>query len=289
MLQQEAVSEQEYRFHRNVQVLQRFQHQTIVHHKKVLKALLYRDWNTHALAIQRKQFALALTYDTDYVVKSTNFKYSSRLFVYTVTQKERGGERSLHKRETRLKIRPLQLNGWPRLLCFYPIMVSSLENNRRLFMGRFYTSFTSIGRYTLVRLASRGGDYLISTSLITLYGSQWFFPAIALSSSFNISIDYLGQKFWAFKQANPTTKRRSAREIVLYLSLRGLYAVPAFLSLFLLYKILEVPYAVSALLVTGVLWFISFESFQGVFTGSTRRLPSVVRQARIIILKRART
>jgi putative flippase GtrA len=156
-------------------------------------------------------------------------------------------------------------------------------------MGRFYISPTNIGRYTLVRIVSRGGDYLISTTLITLYGSDWFFPAVAFSSIFNISIDYLGQKFWAFKQKSEATKRRSTREIILYLFMRGLYAVPAFVALFIMYQILAIPYAISALLVTGSLWFISFEAFQGLFIGSTRHLPRTVRRTRIIILKKARS
>jgi putative flippase GtrA len=156
-------------------------------------------------------------------------------------------------------------------------------------MGRFYNSPTNIGRYTVVRLVSRSGDYLISTSLITFYGSDWFFPAVAASSSFNIIIDYLGQKFWAFAQASNNSSRRTTREIVLYLFLRGLYAAPAFAALFVLYQVLAVPYALSALLVTGALWFISFEAFQGLFTGSTKHLPRVVRRTRVYVIKKARS
>lgn len=156
-------------------------------------------------------------------------------------------------------------------------------------MGRFYTSSTNIGRYTVIRLGSKGGDYLISTALITLYGNDWFFTAITLSSSFNISFDYLGQKFWAFEQVAEANRRRTSRELILYLFLRALYAIPGFVSLFILYQILHIPYAISALLVTLALWFISFDAFQGLFTGSTRHLPKVVRRTRIFILKRART
>ena len=136
----------------------------------------------------------------------------------------------------------------------------------------------SARRYTVVRIVSRGGDYLISTSLITLYGDSWFFLIIAISSLFNVGVDYSGQKLWAFEQAS-TKRKVFFKEVLPYCILRGLLALLGFSTLILLYFYLKIPYAISALVVALALWVISFQISKVLFIGSSHGLPIYFRKA----------
>jgi putative flippase GtrA len=137
------------------------------------------------------------------------------------------------------------------------------------------------GRFTVVRAISRGGDLAISNALIVAYGEAWFFPAVIIASVFNCSVEYLGNKLWTFEDIQ-TVKRNTAKEVFLYLLIRGFYGVFGFAALFLLYKIFSFPYFISSFAVASLLWFLSFRAFQGLFSGQTRGLPRPLRQVRII-------
>ena len=127
-------------------------------------------------------------------------------------------------------------------------------------------------RNLIVRGVSRGGDYTISVSLITIYGETWFIAAVILGASFNGLSDYFGQKLWAFKQSS-VRKQRLFKELLPYLLLRGCLALIGFAWLALMFFWLDVPYYLSALIVTGGLWILSYKVSKVLFTGSSRGMP----------------
>lgn len=125
-----------------------------------------------------------------------------------------------------------------------------------------------VGKYTIIRVVSRLGDYLITNTLILLYGAPWFYPAIILGAAFNCASDYFGQKLWVFRGKQPV-RSSSPKEICVFLLLRGIYAVPAVLLLILLYKIFTVPFLLSSFLVMVAMWFVSFRDFEALFVKHT--------------------
>lgn len=135
------------------------------------------------------------------------------------------------------------------------------------------------GRFTVVRVVSRGGDLTISNTLILIYGERWFFPAVIIASIFNCGTEYLGNKFWTFGDSR-IMGRGTGDELVLYLLIRGFYGMFGFSALFLLYKILSLPYLISSFMIASVMWFLSFRAFQGLFSGLPRGLPRTVRKVR---------
>lgn len=143
-------------------------------------------------------------------------------------------------------------------------------------------------RYTVVRVISRGGDYLISTTLITLYGDTWFLLIVALASIFNVTVDYVGQKLWAFDQT-PTKRKRFFKEAILYGIIRGIFGLLGLCAVVMLYFGLDVPYAISALIVTIVLWFIAYPISTLLFIGSSKGLPIWFRTRWIALRKKARS
>lgn len=136
------------------------------------------------------------------------------------------------------------------------------------------------GRFTIVRVVSRSGDLAISNLLIFVYGESWFYPAIIIAAGFNCTVEYVGSKLWTFQDAR-IIRRDTTKEVVLYLLIRAFYGIFGFASLFLLYKILSLPYLVSSVAVATVLWFISFQAFQGLFSGVPRGLPRILRRVRL--------
>lgn len=144
-------------------------------------------------------------------------------------------------------------------------------------------------RFTIVRAVSRGGDLTISNMLIMLNGESWFYPAIILATTFNCTAEYLGNKLWTFEDTQ-TIKRDTTKEVMLYLLIRGFYGLFGFMALFLLYKVLLFSYFASSLIVASVLWFLTFRTFQGLFSGIPRGLPRTLRKARLIFkYKRVRS
>lgn len=146
----------------------------------------------------------------------------------------------------------------------------------------FAKSARYVGRFTIVRVVSRSGDLAISNALIFIYGESWFYPAIMIAALFNCSVEYVGNKLWTF-HGQQTIKRDTKKEIVLYLMIRGFYGVFGFSALILLYKILSLPYLASSIIVATVLWFLTFQAFQGLFSGIPRGLPRTIRKARLVV------
>ena len=122
-----------------------------------------------------------------------------------------------------------------------------------------------LGRFSCVRLFSRGGDFLITNALILLYGSSWLYAAIILGAAFNLITDYMGQKLWVFKGKQPV-KKVTVQEVWLYLLLKATYCLPGLLGLVLFYKFLHFPFFVGSLIVMIAMWFVSFKDFEALFT-----------------------
>lgn len=121
-------------------------------------------------------------------------------------------------------------------------------------------------RSLIIRLTSRGVDYGISNTLI-LIGGMWY-QAAAIGAVLNCSIDYIGQKYWVFSDATEQP-RRSLKEVLTYIGLRILFGLPSIGILLLLYKVLGLPYLISSLVVTILMWSVTFNDFQALFTGNT--------------------
>lgn len=132
-------------------------------------------------------------------------------------------------------------------------------------------------RNLIVRIISRGGDYTISVSIITLYGETWFIAAVLLGASFNGLSDYFGQKLWAFNQSS-RRKQRLFKELLPYLMLRGCLALLGFSWLALMFFWCNIPYYLSALIVTAGLWVLSYKVSKVLFTGSSHGMPRWFRQ-----------
>lgn len=143
-------------------------------------------------------------------------------------------------------------------------------------------------RSTAARLISRVGDYVISTTLLHYWGDYWFLVIVAIASVFNVSSDYLLQKFWAFDQTK-RKRRKFLREALLYGCIRAGVGLVGLMMVVFLYFINEIPYAISALLVAIPLWFASYPITKLLFVGSSRGLPVYFRRWWINVRKRVRS
>lgn len=132
-----------------------------------------------------------------------------------------------------------------------------------------------LGRFSCVRLFSRGGDFVITNALILLYGSSWLYAAIIMGAAFNLITDYIGQKLWVFKGKQPV-KKVTLHEVWFYLLLKGVYCLPGLLGLVLFYKFLHLPFFVGSLIVMIAMWFVSFKDFEALFTQKTDRTSGLV-------------
>lgn len=122
-------------------------------------------------------------------------------------------------------------------------------------------------RSLLIRLLSRSVDWVAANGLILL-GGRWY-EAAAIGAVLNCAIDYLGQRYYVFTET-PQQPHRSRWELMGYLGLRILFGLPAIGLLLLLYNGLGIPYFISSLAVTLVMWKVTFKDFQALFTGNTR-------------------
>lgn len=132
------------------------------------------------------------------------------------------------------------------------------------------TESTRWGRYTLVRVVSRGGDYVISNAIIWFYDEQSFYWAIAVAALFNFFSDYAGNRFWAFSADRPSEPRNTA-SLMGYAFMRLNWGLLGFCVLFLFYKLLLLPYPASSLLAGIVMWLFSFKAFKRYFTGYSNK------------------
>ena len=146
----------------------------------------------------------------------------------------------------------------------------------------------SAWRSTAARIISRGGDYALSTTLITIYGDTWFFLFVALSSVLNVSVDYVLQKYWAFNHGL-RKRKRFFKEAVLYAFIRAGLGAIGLGAVTFLYFYLEIPYAITALMVAIPLWFASYPITKWLFVGSSKGLPICFRLRWIAVRKRARS
>jgi putative flippase GtrA len=128
-----------------------------------------------------------------------------------------------------------------------------------------------VGKYLAVRVISRGGDIVIFLALLWWFGQEWFVAAFAVSAIFNYVTDFVGQKFWTFR--NQDFGRQSLlREFVIYLAIRSgnLAAAAGFFGL--MYGILKFSWLTSSIATVVFFWTIVFGLYRWLFVGSIKDL-----------------
>ena len=148
--------------------------------------------------------------------------------------------------------------------------------------------FWKIFWFNVVRFISRGGDYYISTTLLSVWGDGWFLQCIAVASVFNVGVDYGGHKYIVF--AGSVKKRKKFfKEARLYAFTRAAFGAVGFAAVVILYFGFKIPYDISALVVAIVMWIVSYPISRSVFVDSSRGLPVCIRKRWITARKRVRT
>ena len=159
-------------------------------------------------------------------------------------------------------------------------MFSLYKRNRSLFWSLVW--------FNLVRATSRGGDYIISTTLLSLWGDTWFLLCIGIASVFNGSVEYIGQKYLVFTHI-VRKQKKFFKEAKLYALVRGAFGALGFAAVTILYFGLKIPYGTSAAIVMVVMWIISYPISKSVFVDSSRGLPIPIRKSWIMARKRVRS
>ncbi|MEN9920616.1 MAG: hypothetical protein RL538_509 [Candidatus Parcubacteria bacterium] len=145
----------------------------------------------------------------------------------------------------------------------------------------------NVRRYSIVRAVSRGGDLIISSAIEAVFGGGWFWYITALGTGgiFNLVTDYVGQKYWVNESK---TKRAgfTLKETGRYAALRAFYLPIGLASHATLYQIVGLSFFLSSLLVSIMLWAISYRNTRGVFSShSTRWVPWPLR-SRVVLRRR---
>jgi putative flippase GtrA len=143
--------------------------------------------------------------------------------------------------------------------------------------------------YTKSRVLSRGGDLIIQNAIVYVFGGSWFWymTAVCIGGAFNVVTEFFCNRSWAF--AGLRHEEGSVLKEISRFSLVRLYYVPiGFGTQTLLFKVLELPFWVSSLSVTILLWCISYNASKSVFTRSTKGMPRLLRLGVLYLRKRQR-
>lgn len=132
------------------------------------------------------------------------------------------------------------------------------------------------GRYLIVRIVSRAGDVISFAVLLYWLGMDWFVPAYAITTIFDFSVDFLGQKLWAF---NNHDKRplELLREFLVYLVVRSGNIAAATATYYFLYGVFGVKWYIATAIVIAIFWPLSFTLYRWLFVGSLIDLFALVR------------
>jgi hypothetical protein len=168
-------------------------------------------------------------------------------------------------------------------------VILSFKAERRSFvMAITFMTKKTVWLFNIVRAVSRGGDYYISTSLLSLWGDAWFLLCIAIASVYNVSVDYFGQRYIVFRKT-VIKQRRFIKEARLYAIARTGLGVIALIATAVMYFCIKIPYDISALVMMVVMWIVSYPISISVFTGSSRGLPVPLRKKWVAARKRVRS
>lgn len=143
-------------------------------------------------------------------------------------------------------------------------------------------------RYFVIRIISRVGDVLIYASLLLLLGMEWLIPAFAISSIFNYTVDFWGQKLWTFEEKDKRIGKLLP-EFGFYILIRGGNALGALSTWYVLHKLLGVSLVTTIIITIMVFWTISFPLYRLLYVGSIKDLPDVMRKVRDDFNKRVRS
>lgn len=143
-------------------------------------------------------------------------------------------------------------------------------------------------RYFVIRLISRIGDLAIYASLLLTLGMEWLIPAFAVSSVFNYTLDFWGQKLWTFEEKDLRIKKLLP-EFGFYILIRGGNALGALSTWFILHVTLEVSIVTTTIIIIMVFWTISFPLYRWLYVGSIRDLTDVIRKAKEDFNRRVRS
>ncbi len=143
-------------------------------------------------------------------------------------------------------------------------------------------------RYFVIRLISRIGDVAIYASLLLLLGIEWLIPAFVISSIFNYTVDFWGQKLWTFEEKDRRLQKLLP-EFGFYILIRGGNAFGALSTWYVLHMVLGVSLVTTTIITIMVFWTISFPLYRWLYVGSIKDLPDVIRKAKDDFNKRVRS
>ena len=142
-------------------------------------------------------------------------------------------------------------------------------------------------RYFIIRVISRGGDVIIYAVLLLIWGIEWLIPAFIISGIFDYTLDFFGQKLWAFEEKDRRLVKL-LREFGFYLLIRGGNLLCAGGLWLLLHEVFGVPILTTSLIVIVVFWTLSFGFYRWLFAGSIKDLPAVLKSVWVAIRTRVR-
>lgn len=133
----------------------------------------------------------------------------------------------------------------------------------------------SVRRYSIVRAVSRGGDLIISSAFEAVFGGSWlwYLTALSVGGIFNVITDYIGQKYWV-NESETNRAGFTLEETSRYTFVRLFYLPIGLFSHAALYQFAGVSFILSSIIVSTMLWAISYRNTRGVFSSrSTRWIP----------------
>lgn len=143
-------------------------------------------------------------------------------------------------------------------------------------------------RYFIIRIISRVGDVFIYASLLLLLGMEWLIPAFAISSIFNYTVDFWGQKLWTFEGRDQRIGKLLP-EFGFYILIRGGNALGAVSTWYVMHMILGVSLVTTTIITIMIFWTISFPLYRWLYLGSIKDLGDVIKKAIDDFNKRVRS
>ncbi len=136
--------------------------------------------------------------------------------------------------------------------------------------GRIY-------RYVIVKCISKGEYVLVTVATYLNYGSTYAPYAFAVSFIFANILDFIGQKYWVFKNKKELTMKM-LRDVVLYSLVRGLNFFLVLLVYSVLTEYLHTSKLVAGLIILLIFVPLGFLLYRWLFIGKVRDLWDVLKK-----------
>lgn len=119
-------------------------------------------------------------------------------------------------------------------------------------------------RYLIVRFASRGGDIAIYAAILYVYGVASLPYAFTISTIYDYTLDFFGQKFWTFGNRFEYSWG-FAKEFGIYLLARGGIVILAAICYYIITTWFSVPVPTALVFTFAVFLPIAFICYKKIF------------------------